>query len=80
LFLPCIKIFDFLAAITLKLFGIKPAKESELTHSEEEIKIIASESQKGCVLDEFETEIIRNAVDFSDTVAKEIMTPRKDMI
>ncbi len=80
LFLPCIKIFDFLAAISLKLFGIKPAKESELTHSEEEIKIIASESQKGGVLDEFETEIIRNAVDFSDTVAKEIMTPRKDMI
>ncbi|HEF9776024.1 hemolysin family protein [Campylobacter coli] len=80
LFLPCIKIFDFLAAIALKLFGIKPAKESELTHSEEEIKIIASESQKGGVLDEFETEIIRNAVDFSDTVAKEIMTPRKDMI
>lgn len=80
LFLPCIKIFDFLAALTLKLFGIKPAKEHELTHSEEEIKIIASESQKGGVLDEFETEIIRNAVDFSDTMAKEIMTPRKDMI
>lgn len=80
LFLPFIKIFDFLAAINLKIFGIKPAKESELTHSEEEIKIIASESQKGGILDEFETEIIRNAVDFSDTVAKEIMTPRKDMI
>ncbi|MBK1971974.1 hemolysin family protein [Campylobacter sp. TTU_617] len=80
LFLPFIKIFDFLAALTLKMFGIKPAKEYDLTHSEEEIKIIASESQKGGILDEFETEIIRNAVDFSDTVAKEIMTPRKDMI
>ncbi|MCW1359762.1 hemolysin family protein [Campylobacter sp. US33a] len=80
LFLPFIKTFDFLAAISLKIIGIKPAKESELTHSEEEIKIIASESQKGGVLDEFETEIIRNAVDFSDTVAKEVMTPRKDMI
>ncbi|AXP09096.1 hemolysin family protein [Campylobacter hepaticus] len=79
-FLPCIKIFDFLAAMSLKLFGIKAVKESELTHSEEEIKIIASESQKGGILDEFETEIIRNAVDFSDTVAKEIMTPRKDMV
>jgi len=80
LFLPCIKVFDILAAFTLKIFGMKPAKEYELTHSEEEIKIIASESQKGGVLDEFETEIIRNAVDFSDTMAKEIMTPRKDMI
>ncbi|KAA6225114.1 MULTISPECIES: hemolysin family protein [unclassified Campylobacter] len=77
---PCIKIFDILAALALKVFGIKPAKEYELTHSEEEIKFIASESQKGGVLDEFETEIIRNAVDFSDTMAKEVMTPRRDMI
>ncbi len=80
IFLPCIKIFDILAAWTLKIIRICPAKEHELAHSEEEIKIIVSESQKGGVLDEFETEIIRNAVDFSDTVAKEIMTPRKDMI
>ncbi len=80
IFLPFIKTFDFLAARSLKMLGIKPAKDSELTHSEEEIKIIASESQKGGVLDEFETEIIRNAVDFSDTVAKEVMSPRKDMI
>ncbi|MCR6590846.1 efflux protein (DUF21 domain protein) [Campylobacter insulaenigrae] len=80
MFLPFIKTFDFLAAISLKFIGIKPAKEHELTHSEEEIKFIATESQKGGILDEFETEIIRNAVDFSDIVAKEIMTPRKDMI
>ena len=80
LFLPFIKTFDFLASVCLKMMGIRPASESELAHSEEEIKIIASESQKGGVLDEFETELIRNAVDFSDTVAKEVMTPRKDMI
>lgn len=80
IFLPFIKTFDFLARISLKTIGIKPASENELTHSEEEIKIIASESQKGGVLDEFETELIQNAVDFSDTVAKEVMTPRKDMV
>ena len=60
--------------------GIAPAKENELAHSEEEIKIIVGESLKGGVLDSFETELIKNAVDFSDTVAKEIMTPRKDMV
>lgn len=80
LFYPLIKTFDFLAMLGLKFIGIKPAKESETVHSDEEIKIIASESQRGGVLDEFETEIIRNAVDFSDIVAKEVMTPRKDMI
>lgn len=79
IFLPFIKIFDILAGLGLKLMGIKQNSESE-THSEEEIKIIASESLEGGVLDSLETEIIKNAVDFGDTVAKEIMTPRKDLI
>lgn len=80
IFFPIIKTFDFIASITLKIVGIKPAKDTELAHSEEEIKIIVGESLKGGVLDSMESEIIKNAVDFSDTVAKEIMTPRKDMI
>ena len=80
LFFPIIKAFDFIAAVSLKVIGVKPAKESELALSDEEIKIIASESLKGGVLDSLETEIIKNAVDFSDTVAKEIMTPRRDLI
>lgn len=80
IFFPIIKMFDFMAGMFLKLIGIKPAKDSELAHSEEEIKIIVGESLKGGVLDSMESEIIKNAVDFSDTVAKEIMTPRKDVI
>ena len=80
MFFPIIKAFDFIAAVSLKIIGVKPAKESELALSDEEIKIIASESLKGGVLDSLETEIIKNAVDFSDTVAKEIMTPRRDLI
>ena len=80
IFFPVIRTFDFVAAMFLKLIGIRPARESELAHSEEEIKIIVGESLKGGVLDSMESEIIKNAVDFSDTVAKEIMTPRKDVI
>lgn len=80
IFSPVIKTFDLLAAAGLKLLGIKPVREGEIAHSEEEIKIIVGESLKGGVLDSFETEIIKNAVDFSDTVAKEIMTPRRDMV
>ncbi|WP_059432492.1 hemolysin family protein [Campylobacter hyointestinalis] len=80
IFFPVIRTFDFIASLSLKAIGIKPAKDSELTHSEEEIKIIVGESLKGGVLDSMESEIIKNAVDFSDTVAKEIMTPRKDMV
>ena len=77
---PIIKAFDLIAASAVSLVGVRAVGESELAHSEEEIKIIASESMKGGVLDSTETEIIQNAVDFSETVAKEVMTPRKDLI
>lgn len=80
IFKPFIAVFDFLAGGILKLIDIRPAGESEIAHSEEEIKIIVAESLKGGVLDSIETQIIKNAVDFSDTVAKEIMTPRKQMV
>lgn len=80
IFFPVIKTFDYVALCGMKLIGVKPAKESDLAHSEEEIKFIVSESLKGGVLDSMESEIIQNAIDFSDTVAKEVMTPRKDMV
>lgn len=80
LFFPVIRIFDFLAIFVLRLIGIKPASESESAHSEEELKIIVGESLKGGFLDKIENEIIQNAVSFSEIMAKEIMTPRKDMI
>ncbi|TLD88180.1 hemolysin family protein [Helicobacter sp. MIT 05-5294] len=81
LFFPLIRIFDYLAIFSLHKMGIKPASEGEENaHSEEELRIIVGESLKGGYLDTIENEIIQNAVSFSDTMAKEIMTPRKDMI
>lgn len=80
LFYPLIRFFDIVASFFLRKIGITPASEHELAHSEEEIRIIVNESFKGGFIDSVESEIIKNAVDFSETVAKEIMTPRKDMV
>lgn len=77
---PVIYVFDHLAAFGLKLMGIKPAKENDIAHSEEELKLIVSASQKGGIIDQTESEIIKNAVDFSDKIAREIMVPRRDMV
>jgi len=78
-FYPLIRFFDILASFFLKKIGIQPASEHE-AHSDEELKIIVGESLKSGFIDSFEGEIIKNAVNFSDTVAKEIMTPRKDIV
>ncbi|WP_418187204.1 hemolysin family protein [Aliarcobacter lanthieri] len=79
-FYPLIRFFDIVAASVLRMLGVKPATEHELSHSEEELRIIVNESFRGGHIDSIESEIIKNAVDFSETVAKEIMTPRRDMI
>lgn len=80
IFYPIIVLFDKLANFVLRRIGIQPASEEENAHSEEELKIIVGESLKGGFIDSLEGEIIKNAVDFSETIAKEIMTPRKDMV
>ncbi|MGL2858438.1 hemolysin family protein, partial [Helicobacter pylori] len=76
---PVVRLFDVIAHFFLKKVGINP-KEHDGTHSEEELKIIVGESLREGIIDSVEGEIIKNAVDFSDTSAKEIMTPRKDMV
>ena len=79
MFRPVIYCFDTMAAFALKLVGIQPAHSIDLVHSEEEIKLIAGASQRGGIIDKTESEIIKNAVDFSDKIAREIMVPRQDM-
>ena len=80
LLFPVIRTFDFIAGLGLKALGIHRSRNTDVAHSEEEIKMIVNESLKGGVLDSTESEIIQNAIDFSDTVAKEVMTPRKEMV
>lgn len=79
-FYPLIKLFDILASFILRKIGVQPSSEHDLAHSDEELKIIVSESLRGGFIDSVEGEIIKNAVNFSDTVAKEIMTPRKEIV
>ena len=78
-FAPFIWIFDHVSIWILKLMGVRQANEDENAHSEEEIKIIIDASQRGGIIDETESEIIQNAIDFSEICAYEIMMPRQDM-
>ena len=77
---PIIWCFDHVSLAILKLMHVKQADESEETHSEEEIKLIIDASQKGGVIDDTESEIIQNAINFSEILAHEIMIPRQDMM
>ena len=76
---PVIWCFDHVSMWILKLVKVQKADENEDAHSEEEIKLIIDASQKGGVIDDTESEIIQNAINFSEIFAHEIMVPRQDM-
>lgn len=77
---PIIVLFNRAAKGILSLLGIKAANEADLAHSEEELRMIVSASQRGGVIDQMESELIDNVFDFADRLAREVMVPRQDMI
>lgn len=68
------------SAVARRVFRIEPAGESELIHSEEELRVILSESQKGDEVSAMGKELVINALDLKHRIVRDIMTPRGDVI
>ncbi|GAB2672835.1 hemolysin family protein [Paenibacillus thermoaerophilus] len=64
----------------IRLFGLQPAKEHEDAHSEEEIRIILSESYESGKINKSEYGYVNRIFEFDDRLAREIMVPRTDMV
>ena len=62
------------------LFGLKPVSEHELAHSEEELRIILSESYESGEINQSEFKYVNKIFDFDDRIAKEIMVPRTEIV
>src|SRR5690606_1713888 len=68
------------ARLMVKMFGIQPVKEHEESHSEEELRIILSDSYKSGEINQSELTYVNNIFKFDERIAKEIMVPRTEMI
>lgn len=75
---PVINIINFLSLAFLRLLRVDPNKNND-TMTEEELKTIVDVSHESGVIETEEREMIHNVFDFSDALAREIMTPRIDM-
>ena len=64
----------------IRIFGLRPAKEHEEAHSEEELRIILSDSYKSGMINQSEYGYVNRIFAFDDLMAREIMVPRTDMI
>lgn len=81
IFRPAIWVLNGTANWLLKvLFRLEPASESELAHSEEELRHIVAESQKSKEVTETEKDILLNALALNDRCVRDVMTPRNQVI
>jgi CBS domain containing-hemolysin-like protein len=68
------------ARVLVGLFGLKPASEHEVAHSEEELRILLSESYKSGEINKNELKYMNNIFEFDERIAKEIMVPRTEIV
>jgi CBS domain containing-hemolysin-like protein len=59
---------------------IEEAAEEDREASDEEIKTFLDEAQEEGIIEHDEHELMRSVVEFGDTIVREIMTPRVDMV
>lgn len=77
---PFIWVLNGSARLLVGLFGLKPASEHELALSEEELRILLSESFKSGEINQTELKYVNNIFEFDERIAKEIMVPRTEMV
>jgi CBS domain containing-hemolysin-like protein len=78
-FKPFIWLMNALSNAFLKLININPASEQEI-HSTEELQLLVKQSADSGEIEEENYEIIKNAFDFTDHSAKQIMVPRQNIL
>ncbi len=80
IFRPAIWFLQVSAAGILRLLRLDPVAENELGHSEEELRVILTESDSNAEVPRLSKELLINALDFRRRVVRDIMTPRGDVI
>ncbi|WP_174842617.1 hemolysin family protein [Sporosarcina luteola] len=77
---PVIKGMNGSARFITRLFGFKTVSESEVAHSEDELRMILTDSLEGGEINQSEYKFVNKIFEFDDRVAKEIMVPRTEMM
>jgi CBS domain containing-hemolysin-like protein len=80
LLFPGIVLFNGTANAFTRMFGYPPASESDEIHSEEEIRQLVAQSTRSGILEEVEENMLEGVFELEDTIAREIMVPRPDVV
>ncbi|MCG7317551.1 MULTISPECIES: hemolysin family protein [Brevibacillus] len=77
---PFIWVLNGSARFLTGVFGLKPASEHEMAHTEEELRLILSESYHSGEINQTEFKYVNKIFEFDNRIAKEIMVPRTEMV
>ncbi|MEO6913914.1 MAG: hemolysin family protein [Candidatus Baltobacteraceae bacterium] len=76
---PVVRAFLFVSDLILRPFGIAPHAR-QLFVTEDDIRTLVNVGAEQKVLEEQEREMIHSVIEFGDTIVREVMTPRPNMI
>ena len=71
---------EWIARSILRGLGVETKIRDELVTEEGEIKALVSAAEERDVIEEEEKEMIHSVFEFSDTLVREVMVPRPDMV
>ena len=80
LFKPIIFTLSWIANRVLRLVGVTPRRNIEVTHSAEDIASLVKMIGAGGVIDPSSSSLLTSALKFQDTLVSEVMVPRPDLI
>ena len=77
---PFLYTLHFSGNVLAKLFGVQPMTTLEVSHTEEELRKLLSNSFKSGEINSAEYKYVNRIFEFDERIAKEIMVPRTEMI
>jgi CBS domain containing-hemolysin-like protein len=80
IFHPAILVLNGAGNALLRAIGVRPAEGDRLVHSVEELKMLVSASARGGVVEDEEEEMLRAVFDFGETLVRQVMVPRTEMV
>lgn len=78
IFRPFIWLLHKSSNLFLRMLGIKSVEEE--VHTEEELRLILTESEEGGAIKPSENELIQNVFDFDDRIVKQILVPTNRVV
>src|SRR5690625_1832593 len=77
---PFIWLLNGSARQIVRLLGFKSTDDHDVAHTEEELRVILSESYESGEINQVEMTYVNNIFEFDERLAKEIMVPRTEMV